>query len=233
AVLGNPQGFPDLLDLNPGLEAITALLSSTENFLNLTGIDITDAAAVHAATTVFFDNRIQNLSISEMDGLDLGVDYSKKVSAGELSLGVRASKIFNFEERISTNAVPVSLVDTVLFPADLKGRSYVGFHNDQWNARINLNYVDDYDNPFDPANPTIDKWTTVDLHISYEFRADGEGFTDGVRLGFSIQNVLDEDPPFLPVSPTTNTGILNPTGFDPANANPIGRFVSFQISKRW
>jgi outer membrane receptor protein involved in Fe transport len=232
-VLGNPQGFPDLFNMNPTLEEVSALLAATENFLNLTGIDIGDPAAVHAATTALFDNRIRNLSISELNGLDLSVEYTTTVSAGDLSFGAKASKVFEFEERITRNAATLSRVDTVLFPADLKGRAYVGFQKDRWYARLNVNYVDDYDNPFDAANPTVDDWTTVDLLFSYEFPTDGNGMRDGVRLDFTIQNTLDEDPPFLPVSPTTNTGILNPTGFDPANANPIGRYIDFKISKRW
>lgn len=232
-VLGQPQNFPDLLNLDPSLAEITALLSVTENFLNLTGIDISDPGAVHAATTVFFDNRIRNLSITELSAVDFALDLTTRTRVGDLNFGVKASKILAYEERVSPSAIPVSLVDTVLFPADLKGRAFIGLQSNSWSARMQLNYVDDYDNPFDPDHPSIGAWTTVDLNLAYEFPADAGGFTRDLRVALGIQNVLDRDPPFLPISPTTNTGILNPTGFDPANADPIGRFISLRISKGW
>ena len=48
---------------------------------------------------------------------------------------------------------------------------------------------------------------------------------DGVSLILSVQNLFDEDPPFYD----------NPLGlaYDPANADPIGRTVTLQLTKRW
>jgi len=48
---------------------------------------------------------------------------------------------------------------------------------------------------------------------------------DGVDIALSVQNLLDEDPPFH----------NNPQGFgfDPANATILGRVVSLQLTKRW
>jgi outer membrane receptor protein involved in Fe transport len=231
--LVNPQAFPDFFDSNPTLEEITAILAVSENFLNLTGIDTNDPTAVHAATTVLFDNRIRNLSISEMEGLDLGLDYTLATSAGQFGLGVNATKIFEFEEQTSPNAAPVTKVDTVLFPADLKARGYLSFQKDHWNARLNVNYVDDYDNPFDAANPTVADWTTVDLLFSFTFPTGRNGVLDGIGLSLTVQNAFDKDPPFVPVGSTSDISIFNPIGFDPANANPLGRFIDLQISKRW
>lgn len=230
--LSNPQDFPELFNLNPTLEQITEILGNSTGF-NLIGVDTDDPAAVLAAVDVLADNRLRNLAISEMDGLDLSAAYTTEMSVGTLQIGVDVAKIFSFEERIFASAAPIGRIDTVQFPADLKARSYIGLGKDRWNARLNVNYVDDYDNPFDVDNPTIDDWTTVDLLLSYEFPTDTGKFSDGVRLGLTVLNALDEDPPFLPVGTRSDLSILNPVGFDPANANPLGRFVTIQMTKSW
>lgn len=231
--LGNPQAFPDFFNTDPTLEEITALLGATENFLNLTAVNINDPAAVHAATTVLLDNRIRNLFVSRMEGLDFSVDYTAEVFTGTFSVGVNATKLFEFEEQTGVNAAPVTKVDTVLFPADLDARGYVGFQKERWNARLNINYVDEYKNPFSTANSTVAAWTTLDLLLSYAFPTNEAGILNDVRLTLTIQNALDEDPPFLPVGATSDISIINPVGFDPANANPLGRYINLQISKRW
>lgn len=232
ASLISPQGFSDIYNLNPTLEQITEVLAGGTG-VNLTGLDIDDPAAVLAGITVYGDNRTQNLSISEVDGFDLRVDYTTEIPAGVLNFGVNATKMISFDDRIFASAAPITRIDTVLFPADLKARGYVGFGKDRWNARLNVNYVDQYDNPFSATNPTIDDWSTVDLLFSYEFPSHDDDLSDGVRLGLTVKNAFDEDPPFLPVGTSSDFSIINAVGFDPANANPLGRFISVQVSKSW
>ena len=231
--LVDPANFPEFFEVNPTLEEITAALANSENFFNATSIDIDDPAAVWAATTVYFDNRIRNLSETEIDGFDISFDYTTELNNGDASFGAAATKMLSFEEKVFASAPPTTKLDVVLYPADLKIRSYVGVNKDRWSARLNLNYIDDYDNPFDPADPTIDEWYTVDVVVSYEFPTEGSGFLSGLRLGLTVQNMFDEDPPFVSVGTTSDISLTNPTGYDPSNASPLGRFIDFQISKRW
>lgn len=227
-----PQDFPTFFDLNPTLEEVTSILEISDNFLNLTGIAIDDPAAVHQATTVLFDNRLRNLAIVETDGFDLRIDYVTRALGGELGVGISATKTFDLEQRVFEGSMPFSLLDTVLFPVDLRAQAYLGLQKNRWNARLNVNYVDNYDNPFDPENPSIEDWTTVDLIFSYEIGG-ADGPLDGVAFTLTIQNAFDRDPPFVPVQTTPNTTIVFPIGFDPANANPLGRFVNVRLSKQW
>ncbi len=232
ASLSNPEDFPELFNLNPTEGQIAEILASSTGF-DLVGVDTSDPAAVLAAVDVLADNRLRNLAISETDGLDLRIDYTTDTRVGVFQAGINVAKIFSFEDRIFESAPPITRSDTVLFPADLKARGYLGIARNSWSTRLNVNYVDEYDNPFDAANPTIDDWTTVDLLFSYHFAADQGGFSDQLRFGLAVNNVFDEDPPFLPVGTASDLSIVNPTGYDPANSNPLGRFVSFQISKSW
>ncbi len=237
--LSNPQNFPSFFDVSPTVEQIAALLTEVEDYGDFIGCfclsdpTTVDPADILAITTVAFDNRFQNLAVSETDGLDLTINYTTEALGGDLSFGVHASKTFAYEQQAFPGDEPISVLDTVFFPADFKARTYVGLQRERWHTRLSVNYVDDYGNPFDVANPTIDSWATADLMLSYVVPTEGSGLWHGARFSLSIQNILDEDPPFLPVSQVFGRSIMFPIGFDPANANPFGRIVNFRISKRW
>ena len=67
----------------------------------------------------------------------------------------------------------------------------------------------------------MDAYTTVDVHVGYNF--DGPGGLAGTQVYLDGSNVLDEDPPFVNA----------PLGYDGFNANPIGRLVTVGVSKKW
>ncbi len=239
AALRDPQDFGPLLNLNPTIESITTILSELSSYNDFAGcfceLDpaTVDPLTVQASMTVLYDTRIQNVAVSETDGVDLSIDYTMDALGGTLSFGANATKIFSYDQRAFAEALPTPLVDTLLFPADFKGRAYVGLQRDNWSAHLNVNYIDDYDNPLDDANPTVESWTTADLTLAYTIPTQANTFLGGIRFGLSIQNILDEDPPLVPVEVTRGTAIQFPIGFDPANANPFGRAVDFHVSKRW
>lgn len=232
ASLVNPDEFGELFNAHPTADEIQAILSTSRNSFNLTGIDSSDHQAVIDATTVLADNRIRNLSISKLDGIDLHLDYSRPAFGGETSSGLRATKLLGFDEQIFATAPSVSRLDSVFYPADFKGRAYLGFSHERWRTQVGLSYVDEYRNPFSSQHPKIESWSTVDWMI--EYRIDRDGSTpESLDLRLLVQNVLDSDPPFVPVGATSDLSLLVPTGFDPANANPVGRFIAAEVSVRW
>ena len=89
-----------------------------------------------------------------------------------------------------------------------------------------LNYLDGTtDNRF--SVPTrIGSFTTFDLSGSVRTR-EGRGPLDRIELRLSAQNLLDEQPDPIRVT--------NPTyvAYDSTNQSPIGRFVSFTVTKQW
>lgn len=118
-------------------------------------------------------------------------------------------------------------------PVDLRGRAYVGFASGGFDTTFNVNYVDDYANPFAIGGArTVDSWTTVDWSSSFTFDH-ADTWLAGVRISLSMQNLLDKDPPFVGASGRTGPALQIPVGFDPANANPLGRFVSAGIAIKW
>ena len=47
-----------------------------------------------------------------------------------------------------------------------------------------------------------------------------------LQLDLIVQNVFDRDPPFV-------NNINGFVGYDPVNANPVGRFVSLRATKQF
>ena len=99
--------------------------------------------------------------------------------------------------------------------------------NGGWTAAAFVNYVDSYEDVrFSPAIG-VDSWTTFDLNVSYDF----EGLVDGsipksLRASVTVQNLFDSNPPFV----VPNDDNLTQTFYDPANANPLGRFAIFKLT---
>jgi hypothetical protein len=96
-----------------------------------------------------------------------------------------------------------------------------------WSLAASVNYTKRYINDsVDPAEG-VDAYTTVDAQVSFAPVSLWDG---SFRATLSAINVLDQRPPHV------NTPLFPGSvqfGLDAANASPIGRFVTLQLSKRW
>lgn len=113
------------------------------------------------------------------------------------------------------------MVDTAGNPVDLRLRGSASWARGPLSANLTINYVDDY---AATASKRVDSWTTIDLQLTWT-APDQTGSLKGLGLAISAQNLFDTDPPFY--------GSALGVGYDAANADPLGRFVSVQLSKRW
>ena len=74
----------------------------------------------------------------------------------------------------------------------------------------------------------IDAYFTVDLQLSYELgkgKIEGRKWYDGSKFTVGVLNVSDEQPPLIPSAVEDNT--------DKNNYDIIGRFVYFEVSKKF
>jgi outer membrane receptor protein involved in Fe transport len=229
-----PADFPDALFHTDSVAYIEEILRTTPNFTNTLGVDLNDphAAAMQLAgfsDLLVYDRRLRNLARSKMDGVDLSARYTFDNAWGTFSVGGQITYIFDYAEQVSDNSPVITAVDTVLRPVDLRGRAYASLARGRLETSLNVQYVDDYRNPFVAGQRAVDSWTTLDWTASYSFGSDERAVEGRV----SVQNLFDEDPPFVASSGVANLGLTAPVGFDPANANPLGRFIAVQVSKRW
>lgn len=211
--------FEPFLTRNPNAQVIDSLFAEP-GFLNPFGLSATDIGAI-------FDNRNQNFSATEVDGFDYSIRYGFDTDIGQINLQSSGSYYLEFANQFTDDTPSVSIVDTVFNPVDFKMRNSVSWANDGISGVLAVNYVDGYtDNVATPATE-IDSWTTVDLQLAYRIGKDsGISWLRNTEFLFNVDNLFDEDPPLV-------LGRSTSFSFDSANANPIGRFVSFQISKRW
>lgn len=234
----NPIDFADIINTSPtraDIESIIAGYSEVvDNFGALTG-DPNDLDVLANAVTVIIDNRLDNLSVSKTDGFDISIGYSHDTSLGVFSYGGRATYTIDSIQRITDTSPDITLIDTVGNPTALKFSARAGFSRGGFSGQANVNYVDDYTNVFVIPEEAVDSWTTVDLNLRYDFQKT-DSILQNAALSLNINNLLDEDPPFVGERDAVNaagSGLGFPAGYDPVNANPTGRFVTIGLTKRF
>lgn len=169
-------------------------------------------------------------------GVDATVDYRHATeTAGVFSVGGSLSLSTKFNQSLGDGEV-FSVQNTTgsnSFPSiGLQSRTYVGWTDGPFDARMFFNYTGRYKNWGTPVNPVISDPIsgtpqgggdrvkanlTVDLSLSYEFK--GGAFGDS-QLGLQVRNLLDKDPPFY------NSG----SGFDGNASSPVGRLITIGLT---
>lgn len=234
AAILDPDRFAQLFTATNTQDSVGEILSSTTNLFNLSGIDLSDPTAAAAQLValpnfVVFDNRLRNLSDVIVNGFDLDVSAGVDSAWGVLSLAGRLTYILDYRERLSRGAPASSVVDTALRPVDLRAWASIGLARDSVEGSISVNYVDDYRNPYSLGDVRVESWTTWDVRLSLDFvRERGSAV-----FGVSVRNVLDEAPPYVQTSGSQGAALRAAVGFDPANANPLGRLVMLDLIKKW
>ncbi|WP_156406074.1 TonB-dependent receptor [Phenylobacterium sp. Root700] len=167
------------------------------------------------------DSRFVNSAEVRVRGIDLLAAYHHDFGADRLDLTGSLSYLVDFKRRFTPSAGPAQLLDTPGQPVDLRGRLSGTWTRDALSVMAAANYVDNY---HDRLGQEIDAWTTVDVQLRWSPNTDS-GLRNGLTLALNVQNLFDADPPFY----DSTAGI----GYDAANADPLGRFISLQLTKRW
>ncbi|HEY0683715.1 MAG TPA: TonB-dependent receptor [Steroidobacter sp.] len=187
-----------------------------------------------ALIDVIVDGRRRNLSVVSSNGIDLATEYNFNVGENRFFIGVGGTYVLNRDQQVTDTSAEVDTADTIYNPPSYRARGFVTWQRHGFAANMFVNHVDSYvDNRITtpPANSKIDSLTTLDLRLAYDFSNNfSSGFLSGFNVALSAQNVLDEDPPSVFVTPTSATFDL---GFDPVNADPLGRLIALEFTKTW
>lgn len=222
--------FFSLVDRNPDpgrLDEIFDLIASGDEgavrYVNASSLESPGPDDVQAIVNA----GTQNLSSFSVRGLDLALGYDFQIEKNAFNTAINASYILDYKIQISDTAQPFDAVNQVYRPADMNLRGSFSWSRGGVTLFAAVNYVDSYiDNQVGNNNVQIDDWATVDLTFAYDSESRyGASQTGDIRFSLSVQNLFDEAPPFV----ATTDGL----NFDTANANPLGRFASFQITKTW
>lgn len=167
------------------------------------------------------DARYVNTGRVRVRGLDLGARYRVMVGADSIDLAANATYLADFQRAVTPTAPLVELVDRAGQPVDWRARLAATWMHGRHQTTVALNYVDDY---AAETGESVDAWTTVDLSWRWDL---GGAFdwSGGLQSTLTVQNLFDTDPPFY--------DNVRGYGYDPANADPLGRVVALQLSRRW
>ncbi len=173
------------------------------------------------AYTAIVDARYLNTGGLEVRGVDLTARWGVDLGADRIDLSANATYLIDYRRQVTPTAPAVELAGTPGRPAKRRAQAQAGWTHGDLGASLALNYLD---GAKAATGPSIASWTTADLQLRWRPAATS-GLQQGLELALSVRNLFDTDPPFYDAP----QGV----GFDPANADPLGRFASVQLTKRW
>jgi iron complex outermembrane receptor protein len=215
--LTNPAFAPFVRAVDPANPADLAQVKALMAISTNSNITLFPAEAYR----VIADGRYVNTGEVEVRGLDLQAAYGWTRGDSRWSVSGDVSYLSDYVRRFTPTAAPLQLLDTANNPVRLRGRLAAGWDRGPWGVGIGLNYVDAYRSE---TGRRIEAWTPVDLQARWTPAEAGRPWS-GLSLALNVQNLFDQDPPFY----DSPLGI----GYDPANADPLGRRVSLQLTRRW
>ncbi len=223
-MLGNPAAFADLIIRNPTPQQIADALAEGQSGGNPPLLLVNPNTAV-----VIVDGRRRNLATTNTTGIDLNASYSSSWGLSRFNVALGASYIFKLENAVSATSLPFDSVGTIFNPTRLRFRGSAGWSRLGWAVNLAVNHTDDYiDNRVATALVPVSSYTTVDARIAYRFQESAPPVLRDLQIALAAQNLFNERPP--------RVAVVRPDfdlGYDPTNANPIGRVLSIEISKRW
>lgn len=221
------QGITRAL-IDPNLAPFVSLINPAANAADLARVQAL-AADPGALSVSFFplnsyraiiDGRYVNTARVVVEGLDVDAGGSMDLLGGTMAANVGGAYLFRYAQQLTPTAPTRNLSSTVGYPARFKARSNVDWASGVFGATLSSTYVGSYRNTdFTPA-PRVSSWLTFDLQLRVRV---GEGRS--LLLSLDARNVFNRAPPFV----NRSTGI----GYDPANADVLGRNMSFQVTKSW
>lgn len=231
-MLGNPASFGSLIIRDPSVAQVNDAIAIGELGQGFFAFDEDfnpDENFDPTTVDVVVDIRRRNLSVVRTKGFDISLRYGLDLAGGEASLGLSATHILELEHQVTRTSDPFDTVDTFYNPPDWRARGYASWQRESWATNLFVNHADAYVDNRAIAPSRVSSYTTVDLRVAYDCgKHFKRGALSGLVISANIQNLFDRDPP--------RTAIIDSfrdMGFDPTNANPMGRFVALEFAKTW
>jgi outer membrane receptor protein involved in Fe transport len=165
------------------------------------------------------DARNVNTGSLEVSGLDASLAYKTTLKDDPLLVNASLSWMTHYKRRLTPTSTAVELAGQAGYPADLRARVSATWIHGAFSVTPAVNHVGD---AHADTGRRVAPWTTVDLQGRWQGKLLA---ADGLAITLNIQNLFDKDPPFY----DNPLGI----GYDPTNADPLGRMVTLQLTKAW
>jgi iron complex outermembrane recepter protein len=231
-VLGNPNSFGNLIIRNPSVEQVAqsiAIGDLGQGFFPFLPDGSLDPNFDPSSIDVIVDVRRRNLSEVKTSGFDASIGCRFATAAGNFDVGLVGTYIIELLQRVTRTSEPFDTVDTFYNPPDWRLRASLGWQRGGWGAHFFVNHTDSYVDNRTTIPVPISSYTTMDMRVAYDFgERSGSGALAGLAVSLNVQNLFDRHPPH-----TSVVGIDSDMGFDPTNANPMGRFLAIEMTKAW
>lgn len=203
---------------NPSLSFLQSI-AALPGFVNPFNIPLSSVGAFANLTT-------QNISQTNTDGIDASASYDFQIGTDLLHTGFSGEYLLSYGQRTLASSPDISLLNTVFSPLRFKIRGELSWTSGPFEVGSYLNFQNAYrDIRFSPA-AKVASWTTLDLNLAYRLDSENAGWARGTTLSLGVINLFDQSPPYA-------RDVLNNINFDGANANPLGRYISLQLTHNW
>jgi iron complex outermembrane receptor protein len=216
----NLNTLSSFVTFNPPLADVQALFNSPGFLSDSTGGGPT-------AIEALYDNRVRNVAYSFEDGIEGSASWSGPFAGGQLSTSISATYLFRINYQLVKEAPVLRLVGIYGQPSKLKANGFVSWSTGPFSTSVNVGFVGAYRSPYFTPAPRIASWATVGVQVGFDFGKLGLSPFSGLSLSLSVQNLLDQDPPYV----NTIAVAPNEPGFDPFNASAVGRTLG--VSATW
>lgn len=166
------------------------------------------------------DSRYVNTTTLHVRGFDASANYSFEVHGDRVKLGAAGSYLTDYERQFTPTSVVIERVNVANNPLRVQSRLTADWTRGRLTLGGALNYTGRYK---DLAGARIGGFARFDTQA--RLAAADQGPLAGVNILVNVRNVFDREPPFY----NNTAGIA----YDSANADPIGRFVSLQLTRSW
>jgi iron complex outermembrane receptor protein len=176
------------------------------------------------------DARNKNLGTTDENGIDFQASYRwTTASFGAFKVGINGTYFTEFAQAFTPTGAIFNELNTTFNPLALRFRTDTSWSYGPIRAAAFVNYANAYDNTSATPTQTVGAYTTVDLHLAYVFDHAAKTMLKDTTFALQVTNLFDTNPPFVNVAESSNGG----GGWDPVNANPIGRVIALSIDKKW
>ncbi len=220
AALAQSGEYAAYIEPNPSLPQLQSWASPAHSYVNLTTLPGFGPPESLANAVALVDDRYQNVGLTNTSGLLAEVNYEAEHGRLSYHAGVNATYIFAFQNVNAPGGVAYSVLNTLDHPVGFRARASAGVSGGKWALTAFLNYVNRYSDITTGVPVPVASWTTVDATASYRLP------WDRTRLSVSCVNCADRAPPQVQY-------VGDYLGYDPANANALGRFLNATVSVRW
>jgi hypothetical protein len=172
------------------------------------------------------DNRMVNVASQTARGADLGINY-KIGAASNSGLLFLNGTYLDLTQQNTPRSPNQTLSALAFYPPKFRLRGGATWRFDAWALTGAVNYLPHETNNQVTPFQNVGSWTTVDTTV--RFAPELPGILSGIHFSLALLNAFDRNPPFVSLPTSVSQGL----NYDSANTNPMGRFLSLQISKEW